>query len=83
MFGAEDPDARNNKHKKFRYHGFVNDDSGRWARDWWNFHPNDDHNENHGDPTGELAGPDICYRDDEHGGGGNGKYMRDHPNPTS
>ena len=75
--GAEDANARGNKHKKFRYHGFAGDKSGRWAKDWWNFHPNDDHDENYGDPTGELAGPDICYRDAPHGGGGNGKYMRD------
>ncbi len=75
--GAEDPNARNNKFKKFRYHGFAGAQSGRWAKDWWNFHPNDDHDDNFGDPTGELAGPDICYRDGDHGGGGNGKYMRD------
>jgi len=75
--GAEDPNARGNKHKKFRYRGFAGGESGRWAKDRWNFHPNDDHNENFGDPTGELAGPDICYRDAQHGGGGNGKYMRD------
>ncbi|QGJ71544.1 Cytoplasmic alpha-amylase [Planctomycetales bacterium 10988] len=75
--GDEDPQARNNKHKKFRYRSFLDAQSGRWPKDWWNFHPNDDHNENHGVATGELAGPDICYLDHDHGGGGNGRYMLD------
>ncbi len=73
----EDPAAPANKYKKFRYRSSASDDGGRWPKDHWNFHPNSDHWCTAGDWCEEKFGPDICYLDPDHGGGGNGKYMRD------
>ncbi len=75
--GEQDPNAPGNKFKKFRYVGFSGPESGRWPKDHWNFHPNSDHGCSEGELCGSLVGPDICYLDAEHGGGGNGQYMRD------
>jgi alpha-amylase len=75
--GGEDPEAPGDKFKKFRYVGFSGPQSGRWAKDHWNFHPNPDHGCTTGDWCEQLFGPDICYLDAAHGGGGNGQYMRD------
>jgi alpha-amylase len=75
--GEEDPQALGNRNKKFRYVGYAGLHSGRWAKDHWNFHPNPDHSSSEGDWCKEMFGPDNCYLDAEHGGGGNGKYMRD------
>jgi alpha-amylase len=75
--GEEDPQAPGDKFKKFRYVGFSGSDSGRWAKDHWNFHPNPDHQCTAGDICEQSFGPDVCYLDADHGGGGNGKYMRD------
>ncbi len=75
--GQEDPNAPGDRFKKFRYVAFAGTDRGRWAKDWWNFHPNPDHQCTLGDICQQSFGPDICYLDAEHGGGGNGKYMRD------
>jgi alpha-amylase len=75
--GEEDPQAPGDKFKKFRYVGFSGPDSGRWAKDHWNFHPNPDHQCTAGDICEQSFGPDVCYLDADHGGGGNGKYMRD------
>ncbi len=77
MGGEEDSGAPGDKFKKFRYAGFSGLQSGRWAKDHWNFHPNPDHWCTTGDWCEQLFGPDVCYLDTEHGGGGNGKYMRD------
>lgn len=63
------------KYKKFRYTGYAGENTGRWAKDHWNFHPNPDHNCQQGDECGTLLGADICYLDNQHGGGGNGQYM--------
>lgn len=75
--GKEDQRAWGDKHKKFRYVGFGETEGGRWAKNWQNFHPNP----NHACSTGEICeqsfGPDICYRDAAHGGGEDGRYMRD------
>jgi alpha-amylase len=75
--GELDPDAPGDKYKKFRYVGFSGLQTGRWAKDHWNFHPNPDHWCTTGDWCEQLFGPDICYLDAFHGGGGSGQYMRD------
>lgn len=75
--GEEDPQAPGNRNKKFRYAGYAGLQSGRWAKDHWNFHPNPDHWCMQGDWCEEKFGPDNCFLDAEHGGGNNGKYMRD------
>ena len=75
--GEKDDNASGDKFKKFRYVGFGGAGQGRWAKDWWNFHPNADHGCSTGDICDQKFGPDICYLDTEHGGGGNGRYMRD------
>jgi alpha-amylase len=78
MIGGErDPAAPGDPFKKFRYAGFASPTSGRWAKDHWNFHPNPDHPCAFGDWCQQLFGPDACYLDAAHGGGGNGRYMLD------
>ncbi len=78
VIGAEaDPSAPGDRFKKFRYVGFGGPAAGRWPKDHWNFHPNPDHSCTTGDICGQLFGPDICYLDAPHGGGGNGRYMLD------
>jgi alpha-amylase len=76
--GQEDPSALgNDKFKKFRYVACGGSEAGRWAKDWWNFHPNPDHASSTGNWCEEMFGPDTCYLDAAHGGGSNGQYMRD------
>ncbi|MCP4629627.1 MAG: DUF1939 domain-containing protein [bacterium] len=75
--GEADPAAPDDKFKRFRYRGYSNPINGRWPKDHWNFHPNPDHACTTGDWCEQHFGPDICYLDAEHGGGGNGRYMRD------
>lgn len=75
--GDLDGNAPGDKFKKFRYVGYAGPQAGRWAKDHWNFHPNPDHDCTDGDVCGTLLGADICYLDKQHGGGGNGQYMRD------
>jgi len=76
--GQEDPEALGrDKFKRFRYVGFAGPEAGRWAKDHWNFHPNPDHYCEWDDWCKQDFGPDNCFLDAEHGGGGNGKYMRD------
>lgn len=76
MGGEKDDAAPGDPYKRFRYVGFGGPESGRWPKDHWNFHPNPDHECTEGDWCEQLFGPDICYLDAEHGGGGNGLYMR-------
>jgi alpha-amylase len=76
--GAEDPHARGNRFKKFQYQGFAGPTAGRWGKSHNDFHPNHGHECTAGELCGELfGGPDVCYRDPAHGGGGGGQYMRD------
>jgi alpha-amylase len=76
--GQEDPQALGrDKYKRFRYAGFGGPEAGRWPKDHWNFHPNPDHYCSWGDWCEQKFGPDNCFLDQQHGGGGNGKYMRD------
>lgn len=77
MGGQEDLDAPGDKYKRFRYSGFGGPERGRWAKDHWNFHPNPDHYCSLGEWCEQKFGPDNCFLDQEHGGGGNGRYMRD------
>jgi alpha-amylase len=75
--GEADPNAPGDKFKRFRYIGFAGQELGRWPKDHWNFHPNPDHWCSSGDICEQKFGPDVCYLDADHGGGGNGRYMRD------
>jgi alpha-amylase len=76
--GAKDPNAPGNQFKSFKYNGFSGPEAGRWPKSHNDFHPNSGHQCTGGDICGEIfGGPDICYRDPEHGGGGGGHYMRD------
>jgi len=75
--GEADPAAPGDKFKRFRYPGFSSAVNGRWPKDHWNFHPNPDHPCTTGDWCEQNFGPDICFLDREHGGGGNGRYMLD------
>jgi alpha-amylase len=77
--GGEDEGASGNKFKSFKYAGFAGPATGRWPKSHNDFHPNSGHNCNDGNTCGEFfGGPDICYLDPSHGGGGGGQYMRDH-----
>jgi alpha-amylase len=75
--GEKDPAAAGDPFKQFRYRSFSQPSGGRWSKDHWNFHPNPDHDCTAGDQCEQLFGPDICYLDAVHGGGGNGRYMLD------
>jgi hypothetical protein len=61
--GKEDPQAPDDKFKKFRYVSFSGPHSGRWAKDHWNFHPNPDHQCTGGDICEQSFGPgaDVAY----------------------
>jgi alpha-amylase len=71
--GGVDPQAMgNDKHMNFRYVSYntpVTDEtandylsrSGRWPKNWHNFHPNGAHNCTSGDICAAYWGPDICY----------------------
>ena len=76
--GEEDPEAAGNRFKRFQYQGFAGSERGRWPKSRNDFHPNGGHECTDGEICGEFfGGPDICYLDPEHGGGGGGLYMRD------
>jgi alpha-amylase len=76
--GAEDPQARGNRFKRFQYQGFAGAETGRWPKSHNDFHPNGGHECTDGDICGEFfGGPDVCYLDPEHGGGSGGRYMRE------
>jgi alpha-amylase len=75
--GEEDPQATDNKFKRFQYEGFAGPGTGRWPKSHNDFHPNDGHRCTEGAICSGEFGPDICYLDPEHGGGGGGQYMRD------
>ena len=73
-----DPDAWDNKYKLFRYTcygnpltlGTINEyrnRTGRFPKNWENFHPNPHDNCNTGDICSEYFGPDISYADSSAG----------------
>ncbi|NOX88750.1 MAG: DUF1939 domain-containing protein [Calditrichaeota bacterium] len=83
--GGEDPEAWGDKWKNFRYVSYatpVSDESeadyfsrqGRFPKNWQNFHPNPDHNQNDDDWTGQFWGPDICYYSGAYGQSSNCTY---------
>ena len=83
--GGQDPEAWNDQWKNFRYVCYatpVTDESeadyfsrrGRFPKNWQNFHPNPDHNQNNDDWTGEFWGPDICYYQGAYGQSSNCTY---------
>ena len=70
--GGADPAAPGDAFKNFRYVSWStpawNESatnylarSGRFPKNWQNFHPNPDHNVSSGDITGQMFGPDVCY----------------------
>ncbi len=84
--GGYDPQAwGSDQWKNFRYVCYatpVTDESeadyfarrGRFPKNWQNFHPNPDHNQNNDDWTGEFWGPDICYYQGAYGQSSNCTY---------
>ncbi len=48
--------------------------SGRWPKNWQNFHANSDHNCNSGDICAAFFGPDICYYSGAYGLSSNATY---------
>lgn len=89
--GGQDPAAANgdgNLYKNFRYVSYAtpaNDEtatnylarSGRWSKNWQNFHANSAHNCLSGDWCVNWFGPDICYYSGAYGQSSNATY-----NPT-
>lgn len=89
--GGEDPLANNsdgNKYKNFRYVSYLTPAtnetssnylarSGRWPKNWPNFHGNAAHNCNSGDWCQAYFGPDICYYEYAFGSSSNATF-----NPT-
>jgi alpha-amylase len=77
-----DPDASDSQYKLFRYTSYASPASsgtvpgtisayrqrtGRFPKNWQNFHKNPAHNCNSGDICQEFFGPDICYVDGANG----------------
>jgi len=89
--GGQDPAAANqdgNLYKNFRYTSFATPAttdsaadylarSGRWPKNWQNFHANPAHNSLSGDWCVNWFGPDICYYAGAYGQSSNATY-----NPT-
>jgi len=97
--GGTDPNSTNDDYTNFRYTSYktpATDEStadylsrsGRFPKNYANFHPNPAHNCNSGDICSQFFGPDICFDDEAHGqssnaiynpiqtGGENNGYMR-------
>lgn len=87
--GGQDPLASGNSdgnlYKNFRYVSYATPASaetsvnylarsGRWPKNWPNFHANTDHNCNSGDLCGAFFGPDICYYSGAYGQSSNASY---------
>ncbi len=83
--GGQDPAAPSNKYKNFRYACFATpaasntatnygSRSGRFPKNWQNFHPNPDHNTEGDDITAGFFGPDICYYRNANGLSSNCSY---------
>lgn len=83
--GGQDPAASSNKYKNFRYACFATPAtsntaanygarSGRFPKNWQNFHPNPDHNTESDDITAGFFGPDLCYYQNAHGLSSNCSY---------
>lgn len=86
--GGSDPNAANNDgntYKNFRYVSFstpATDESstnylarsGRWPKNWQNFHSNPGHVCNSGDWCAAWFGPDVCYYSGAYGQSSNATY---------
>lgn len=83
--GGQDPTAWGNQWKNFRYVSYLTpatatdvnnyiNRSGRFHKNWQNFHPNPDHNTEEGDWCQGFWGPDICYYSGAYGQSGLGGY---------
>lgn len=83
--GGEDPEAWSNKYKNFRYACYKTPASsatvsnylareGRFPKNWQNFHPNPDHNQENDDWTSGQWGPDLCYYQGAYGQSSNATY---------
>ncbi|MBO9564206.1 MAG: DUF1939 domain-containing protein [Niastella sp.] len=87
--GGQDPSATGNNdgnlYKNFRYASYATPAttelsadyltrSGRWPKNWQNFHANSDHNCNSGDWCAAFFGPDICYYSGAYGQSSNATY---------
>jgi alpha-amylase len=86
--GGSDPAANNgdgNTYKNFRYVSYgkpATDESsadylsrsGRWPKNWQNFHSNPGHLCNSGDWCAAWFGPDVCYYSGAYGQSSNATY---------
>lgn len=86
--GGQDPNAWSNKWKNFRYVSYATPGSaetsanylarsGRFSKNWPNFHPNSAYNTEGDDWSAGYWGPDICYYSGAYGQSSNATY-----NPT-
>lgn len=79
-----EPSASGDQYKTFRYASYATpavyspdnylSRSGRWPKNYQNFHPNNDHNCTTGDICQQLFGPDICYYSGAYGQSSNATY---------
>jgi alpha-amylase len=80
--GGQDATAWADQWKNFRYSSWLTPAtnqtladysarSGRFHKNWQNFHPNPDNNCTTGDVCQQMFGPDISYSDGSHGNSGN------------
>lgn len=83
--GGQDPQARDDKWKNFRYvcyetpyiDGGEKDylsRKGRWPKNWQNFHPNEGHDSNDGNWCSAWWGPDNCFYENAYGKSSNAIY---------
>lgn len=83
--GGEDPNAWDNKWKNFRYVSFTTpatdespadylSRSGRFPKNWQNFHRNPAHDCGDGDICASYFGPDVCYWEGAYGQSSNATY---------
>lgn len=89
--GGSDPGSSNgdgNSYKNFRYVSFLTPASsesssnylarsGRWPKNWPNFHGNSAHNCTSGDWCQAYFGPDICYYEGAFGASSNATFNPD------
>ena len=83
--GGMDPSGWDNQWKNFRYTSFASpatdesatdylSRSGRFSKNWQNFHSNSAHNCNTGDICASYWGPDVCYWDGAYGQSSNATF---------
>ena len=83
--GGSDPTAWNDKYTNFRYVSFATpagnesaqdylSRSGRFPKNWQNFHNNPGHDCTAGDICASYWGPDICYYQNAYGQSSNAIY---------